>query len=86
MLEWLKRHAWKACNRQKRFASSNLAHSALISRTGTSYDGLVPVLFFRGECGSEQGFAPGYDCIGHCVAVETPFFGLDADIDEAGGF
>ena len=28
MLEWLKRHAWKACNRQKRFASSNLAHSA----------------------------------------------------------
>ena len=29
MLEWLKRHAWKACNRQKRFGSSNLPHSAL---------------------------------------------------------
>lgn len=29
MLEWLKRHAWKACMRQKRIASSNLAHSAL---------------------------------------------------------
>ncbi len=28
MLEWLKRHAWKACIRQKRIASSNLAHSA----------------------------------------------------------
>ena len=28
MLEWLKRHAWKACNRQKRFGSSNLPHSA----------------------------------------------------------
>ncbi len=28
MLEWLKRHAWKACVRQKRTASSNLAHSA----------------------------------------------------------
>ena len=28
MLEWLKRHAWKACDRQKRFASSNLALSA----------------------------------------------------------
>ena len=29
MLEWLKRHAWKACNRQKRFGSSNLPHSAI---------------------------------------------------------
>ena len=28
MLEWLKRHAWKACVRQKRIASSNLALSA----------------------------------------------------------
>ncbi len=28
MLEWLKRHAWKACGRQKRLASSNLALSA----------------------------------------------------------
>ncbi len=28
VLEWLKRHAWKACSRQKRLASSNLAHSA----------------------------------------------------------
>ena len=28
VLEWLKRHAWKACVRQKRTASSNLAHSA----------------------------------------------------------
>ena len=29
MLEWLKRHAWKACKRQKRFAGSNPALSAL---------------------------------------------------------
>ena len=28
MLEWLKRHAWKACNHQKWFPSSNLGHSA----------------------------------------------------------
>ena len=28
MLEWLKRHAWKACKRQKRFPSSNLGRSA----------------------------------------------------------
>ncbi|MDE6071579.1 MAG: hypothetical protein K2G53_03390, partial [Muribaculaceae bacterium] len=26
MLEWLKRHAWKACIRQKRIPSSNLGH------------------------------------------------------------
>ena len=28
MLEWLKRHAWKACKRQNRFPSSNLGRSA----------------------------------------------------------
>ena len=31
MLEWLKRHAWKACNRQKRFGGSNPPLSASIS-------------------------------------------------------
>ncbi len=30
VLEWLKRHAWKACIRQKRIPSSNLGHSAEI--------------------------------------------------------
>ena len=30
MLEWLKRHAWKACDRQNWFASSNLALSASV--------------------------------------------------------
>ena len=34
MLEWLKRHAWKACIRQKRIASSNLAHSAEVLNYG----------------------------------------------------
>ena len=28
MLEWLKRHAWKACMRQKRIGGSNPPHSA----------------------------------------------------------
>ena len=28
MLEWLKRHAWKVCIRQKRIAGSNPALSA----------------------------------------------------------
>lgn len=28
MLEWLKRLIWKVSNRQKRFGSSNLPHSA----------------------------------------------------------
>ena len=30
VLEWLKRHAWKACNRQNRFAGSNPVLSAMI--------------------------------------------------------
>ena len=30
MLEWLKRHAWKACKRQKRFPGSNPGLSASI--------------------------------------------------------
>ena len=30
VLEWLKRHAWKACNRQKRFGGSNPPLSAEI--------------------------------------------------------
>ena len=32
MLEWLKRHAWKACVPQKGIASSNLALSAEMPR------------------------------------------------------
>ena len=28
VLEWLKRHAWKACIRQKRIGGSNPPHSA----------------------------------------------------------
>ena len=32
MLEWLKRHAWKACNRQNRFGGSNPPHSAKFFR------------------------------------------------------
>ena len=34
MLEWLKRHAWKACVRQKRTAGSNPACSARIFKYG----------------------------------------------------
>ncbi len=30
MLEWLKRHAWKACNRPKRFRGSNPRLSAAV--------------------------------------------------------
>ena len=40
MLEWLKRHAWKACKRPKRFGGSNPPLSAKVSVTScttTSY-------------------------------------------------
>ena len=33
MLEWLKRHAWKACIRQKCIAGSNPALSACFTKT-----------------------------------------------------
>ncbi len=39
MLEWLKRHAWKACIRQKRIPSSNLGHSADASGEKQTYFG-----------------------------------------------
>ena len=39
MLEWLKRHAWKACDRQNWFASSNLALSAPRSRNPLKISG-----------------------------------------------
>ena len=38
MLEWLKRHAWKACKRQKRFAGSNPALSAERSEKASAED------------------------------------------------
>ena len=37
MLEWLKRHAWKACIRPKRIAGSNPAPSATYYNIG-KYD------------------------------------------------
>ena len=36
VLEWLKRHAWKACLRQKRNGGSNPPHSAIVR----GFDGL----------------------------------------------
>ena len=34
VLEWLKRHAWKACIRQKRIGGSNPPFSAISLQTG----------------------------------------------------
>lgn len=39
MLEWLKRHAWKACKRQKCFAGSNPALSAELTGQKWSVNG-----------------------------------------------
>ena len=43
VLEWLKRHAWKACNRLKRFGGSNPPLSAELGRVFT-----LPFLRFGG--------------------------------------
>ena len=46
MLEWLKRHAWKVCKRQKRFAGSNPALSAVYSMSDQVSETLFVALFF----------------------------------------
>ena len=48
MLEWLKRHAWKACNRQKRFGGSNPPLSANRGK-GSHQHGFLFCLFLTGS-------------------------------------
>ena len=65
MLEWLKRHAWKACIRQKRIASSNLAHSAnktlKINSIFAGFSGFIftfigkPIVVILAKSGDIQG-------------------------------
>gem|GEM_PF-241240 len=45
MLEWLKRHAWKACKPLKGFAGSNPAFSAEKTAVANSYGRLFYMLF-----------------------------------------
>ena len=45
MLEWLKRHAWKACIRQKRIGGSNPPLSAVIMSSLADFQ-LVTTFFF----------------------------------------
>ena len=52
MLEWLKRHAWKACIRQKRIGGSNPPLSALLRlfpgfRTGSPWQFTLSKLHFH---------------------------------------
>ena len=52
MLEWLKRHAWKACIRQKRIGGSNPPLSALLRlfpgfRTGSPWQFTFSKLHFH---------------------------------------
>ena len=45
VLEWLKRHAWKACNRQNRFAGSNPVLSA--KQEGKSSNKSNLILYYK---------------------------------------
>ena len=45
VLEWLKRHAWKACIRQKRIGGSNPPLSAISLQTGKRWSPMVCRLF-----------------------------------------
>ena len=60
MLEWLKRHAWKACVPQKGIARSNLALAAVSTKKSPVSQALTGDLRFptskstnnSGDCGS----------------------------------
>ena len=54
MLEWLKRHAWKACVPQKGIASSNLALSAEIPCSFSAGDFSLGVILEPGPIISEN--------------------------------
>ncbi len=57
MLEWLKRHAWKACKRQKRFLGSNPCLSA-IGRLAS----LTPACGETGKVSEQLDRMPSADC------------------------
>ena len=52
VLEWLKRHAWKACNRLKRFVGSNPILSANESRSVTNNTSAL--VFLHSSAGSAR--------------------------------
>ena len=57
VLEWLKRHAWKVCKRQKRFAGSNPALSAVYSMSDQVSETLfVALFFFIPTTGKSRGY------------------------------
>ena len=63
VLEWLKRHAWKACIPQKGIPSSNLGHSAnnqrQKSRKHTCLRDFLPFAPTSPQAGSTQDTKPG---------------------------
>ena len=56
MLEWLKRHAWKACIRQKRIGGSNPPLSAKISVTSCKTTSCAD-FSFKGAPNLRQNFS-----------------------------
>ena len=59
MLEWLKRHAWKACVPPKGIASSNLALSAKRNKPATSLLDCWFILFCKAPPQAERDSASG---------------------------
>ena len=57
MLEWLKRHAWKACKRQKRFLGSNPCLSAIGHLAS-----LAPACGETGKISGQLDRMPSADC------------------------
>ena len=49
VLEWLKRHAWKACIRQKRIGGSNPPHSAKQMKGDENPEGSLSLSAFEAK-------------------------------------
>ena len=85
VLEWLKRHAWKACNRQKRFGGSNPPLSAeyllCITQTAIAQDSSKQDTVLVADTSVTDGAAALNDSLGtDLMLAEDP----DGEVEEEG--
>ena len=85
VLEWLKRHAWKACNRQKRFGGSNPPLSAeyllCITQTAIAQDRSKQDTVLVADTSVTAGAAAMNDSLGtDLLLAEDP----DGEVEEGG--
>ena len=81
VLEWLKRHAWKACNRQKRFGGSNPPLSAEYTQTAIAQDSSKQDTVLVADTSVTDGAAALNDSLGTDLMLAED---LDGEVEEGG--